>query len=34
MHNFTNWKENNFVGKLHKWLKDELINSKMNLAML
>ena len=28
MHNLTTWKENIFVGKLHKWLKDELINSK------
>ena len=28
MHNLTTWKEKIFVGKLHKWLKDELINSK------
>ena len=28
MHNLTTWKEKIFVQKLHKWLKDELINSK------
>ena len=28
MHNFTTWKEKICVGKLHKWLKDELINYK------
>ena len=28
MHNLTTWKERIFVGKLHKWLRDELINSK------
>ena len=28
MHNLTTWIEKIFVGKFHKWLKDELINSK------
>ena len=28
MHNLTTWKEKIFVGKLHKWLKYELLNSK------
>ena len=28
MHNLTTWKEKIFVGKLHDWLKDELLNSK------
>ena len=28
MHNLTPWKEKIFVGKLHKWLKGEVINSK------
>ena len=28
MYNLTTRKEMIFVGKLHKWLKDELINSK------
>ena len=28
MHNHTTWKEKIFVRKLHKWLKDELIDSK------
>ena len=27
MHNLTTWKEKIFVGKMHKWLKDQLINS-------
>ena len=28
MHNLTTWKETIYVGKLHDWLKDELMNSK------
>ena len=28
MHNLTTWKEKIFVGKLHKWLEDELLNPK------
>ena len=27
MHNVTTWKEKTFVGTMHKWLKDQLINS-------
>ena len=27
MHNITTWKEKIFVGAMHKWLKDQLINS-------
>ena len=27
MHNVTTWKEKIFVGIMHKWLKDQLINS-------
>ena len=26
MHNITMWKEKIFVGTMHKWLKDQLIN--------
>ena len=27
MHNITTWKEKIFVGTMHKWLKEQLINS-------